>query len=285
MSASIGAAWREAQRTIDRLDARLLVQHAAGCSHADLIAHPERLLSPERLLWLESLVGRRAGGEPLAYLLGNAPFRGREFQVSPAVLIPRPETEVLVELALARLQGLAAPRILDLGTGSGIVAITLALECPGARVTAVDISPEALEIARANAERWGGRVDFRAGDWFAPVVGEYFDLIVSNPPYVVHGDPHLEWNGLPFEPQIALTDGMAGGDGLACIRAIVGSAPQHLEAGSWLLFEHGYDQGAAARALLHHGSFSDIATWPDLAGIDRVTGGMAPTDADACYLK
>lgn len=273
MTASIGAAWLAAQKRIDRLDARLLVQHVSGCSHADLIARPERLLSPEQAAWLESLVARRAGGEPLAYLLGSAQFHGREFAVSPAVLIPRPETEHLVELALERLQGLAVPRILDLGTGSGIVAVTLALEMPDALVTAVDVSPEALEIACGNAQRLGARVDFRAGSWFEAVSGERFDLVVSNPPYVAHGDPHLELNGLPYEPQLALTDGVAGGDGLTCIRAIVAGAPAHLEPGGWLLFEHGYDQGDASRNLLASNGFLAVFTQPDLAGMDRVSGG------------
>lgn len=272
-AATIGAAWLAAQQRIDRLDARLLVQHVAACSHADLISHPERQLSVEQEVWLKSLVARRAGGEPLAYLVGSAGFHGREFAVSPAVLIPRPDTEELVAQALEKLQGRTSPRILDLGTGSGIVAVTLALERPDARVTAVDISPEAIEVARGNAERLGARVDFRLGSWFAPVDVERFDLIVSNPPYVAHGDPHLEFDGLPYEPQIALTDGIAGGDGLACIRAIVAGAPACLEPGGWLLFEHGYDQGDASRNLLASNGFLAVFTQPDLAGNDRVSGG------------
>lgn len=271
---SIGAAWLAAQQRIDRLDARLLVQHVAGCSHADLISRPERPLSLEQLAWLESLVSRRAGGEPLAYLVGSAEFYGRSFAVSPAVLIPRPETEELVEMALERLKGIESPRVLDLGTGSGIIAVTLALEKPGARVRAVDVSPEALDVARGNAERLGARVDFSPGSWFEPVTGERFDLIVSNPPYVALGDPHLELNGLPFEPQVALTDGIAEGDGLACIRAIVAGAPAHLVAGGWLLFEHGYDQGQGSRNLLQQMRFKCILTQPDLAGIDRISGGQ-----------
>jgi release factor glutamine methyltransferase len=273
MSSSIGAAWRAAQQHIDRLDARLLIQHVAGCSHADLIARPESPLPSEQAAHLEALVARRAGGEPLAYLLGVAQFHGREFTVSPAVLIPRPETEHLVELALERLQGIERPRILDLGTGSGIVAVTLALERPDAVVTAVDISPEALVVAGGNAARLGATVDFRAGSWFEPVAGERFYLIVSNPPYVAHGDPHLELNGLPHEPQVALTDGVAGGDGLACIRTIVAGTPAHLEPGGWLLFEHGYDQGDASRNLLASNGFKAAFTQPDLADIDRVSGG------------
>ena len=274
MSLTRGAAWRQAQERIDRLDARLLVQHVCACRHADLIARPEVAMTPEQTAWFDSLVVRRAGGEPLAYLLGSAGFHGREFAVSPAVLIPRPETEVLVELALERLRGLAAPAVVDLGTGSGIVAITLALECPAARVSAVELSPEALEVARGNAERLHAAVDFHAGSWFDPLAGRCFDLVVSNPPYVAHGDPHLELNGLPFEPQGALTDGIAEGDGLACIRTIVAGAPAHLQPGGWLLFEHGYDQGGTSRNLLLVAGFKNVFTQTDLAGIDRVSGGQ-----------
>lgn len=273
MNLSIGAALKAAQRRIDRLDARLLVQQIAGCRHADLIARPELALSPAQAEQLETLVARRAAGEPLAYLLGSADFAGREFLVSPAVLIPRPETETLVEEALARLAGQAAPRLLDLGTGSGIVAVTLALALPQAAVTAVDLSPAALAVAAENACRLGARVDFRQGDWFAPVAGERFDCIVSNPPYVADGDPHLERDGLPHEPQMALTDGVPGGDGTACIRRIAAAAPAHLAGGGWLLFEHGYDQGNASRNLLMANGFESVFTQPDPAGIDRVSGG------------
>ncbi|HQU78670.1 MAG TPA: peptide chain release factor N(5)-glutamine methyltransferase [Azonexus sp.] len=262
-----------ARREIDRLDARLLLQYATGCTHTDLLARPETpVIAPayeQFLAWVE----RRAAGEPLAYLVGEAEFRGRVFQVSPAVLIPRPETEVLIDLALEKLHGLAAPKVLDLGTGSGIVAISLALECPTATVVAVDLAKEAISVARNNAGRLGARVDLRHSDWFASLAGERFDLIVSNPPYVVEGDPHLALNGLPFEPRMALTDGAAGGDGLACIRHIVAEAAAHLRPGGWLLFEHGYDQGAASRNLLTRAGFKAALTHPDLAGIDRVSGG------------
>lgn len=266
---TLGEALTVARGKIDRLDARLLLEYATGCTHTDLLARPETsVIAPA---WMQYLtwVDRRAAGEPLAYLVGEAEFRGRVFQVSPDVLIPRPETEVLIELALARLQGLARPRIVDLGTGSGIVAISLALECPQAEVLAVDLSPAALAVARTNAGRLGARVDFRAGSWFAPLAGERFDLIVSNPPYVAAGDPHLALNGLPFEPQMALTD---GADGLDCIRAIVAEAAAHLATGGHLLFEHGYDQGVDSRNLLTAAGFQAAFTHPDLAGIDRVSG-------------
>lgn len=273
LPASIGEAWRQAGRRIDRLDARLLVEHVSGCTHSDLIARPERLLSPEAANLLAVLLERRIAGEPLAYLVGSAHFHDFEFAVSPAVLIPRPETELLLELALARARRLAAPRILDLGTGSGIVALTLACLCPSAEVTAVDLSAAALDVARANALRHAPTVRFLAGDWYAPLGAERFEIIVANPPYIVCGDPHLAADGLPFEPQQALTDGVAGGDGLSCVRAIVGGAPAHLAADGWLLIEHGHDQGAGTRALLQASGFVDVATWPDLAGIDRVSGG------------
>jgi release factor glutamine methyltransferase len=262
-----------ARQRIDRLDARLLLQYATGCTHADLLARPEMLVIAPAYAQFAEWVERRAAGEPLAYLVGEAEFRGRVFQVSPEVLIPRPETEVLIELALDKLRGLENPRLLDLGTGSGIIAISLALECPGAQVTAVDLSAGAISVARNNAGRLGARVDFRAGSWFDPVPGERFDLIVSNPPYIADGDPHLALNGLPFEPQMALTDQVPGGNGQACIQQIVAGAAEYLAPGAWLLFEHGYDQGAASRNLLTDAGFNAAVTHPDLAGIDRVTGG------------
>jgi release factor glutamine methyltransferase len=273
---SLGENWRRGQKLLAeagvesaRLDARLLLEYVSGCRYTDLLMSPEtRLESPARQVFDEFLA-RRANGEPLAYLTGEAEFRGRVFQVSPAVLIPRPETEVLIELALEKLRSLAAPMVVDLGTGSGIVAISLALECPSATVVAVDLSRDAIAVARNNAGRLGARIDFRAGNWMVPLLGERFDVIVSNPPYVADGDPHLALNGLPFEPQMALTD---GADGLDCIRRIVADAPAHLNPGGWLLFEHGYDQGEASRNLLTAAGFKAASTFPDLAGIDRVSG-------------
>jgi release factor glutamine methyltransferase len=271
---TLGEALAAARQQIDRLDARLLLQYATGCSHADLLARPETPVFAPAYAQFAEWVGRRAMGEPLAYLVGEAEFRGRVFQVSPAVLIPRPETEVLIEQALEKMRDLPAPRVLDLGTGSGIVAISLALECPAASVTAADISPAALQVAANNAGRLGARVEFVESDWLSALAGRQFDLIVSNPPYVAEGDPHLELNGLPFEPRLALTDREAGGNGLACIRRIVAAAPAHLVPGGWLLFEHGYDQGEASRNLLHDAGFKAASTLPDLAGIDRVSGAQ-----------
>ncbi|MCE1183850.1 MAG: peptide chain release factor N(5)-glutamine methyltransferase, partial [Rhodocyclales bacterium] len=191
---TLGEALAAARQRIERLDARLLLQYATGCTHTDLLARPETPVIAPAWAQFAEWVERRAAGEPLAYLVGEAEFRGRVFMVTPDVLIPRPETEVLIELALARLAGLEKPRVVDLGTGSGIVAISLALECPQARIFAVDLSPGAISIARNNAGRLGATVDMRQGSWFAPLAGEQFDLIVSNPPYVAAGDPHLALN-------------------------------------------------------------------------------------------
>ena len=273
---AIGALWRQAAERIGRSDARELLQHAAGCNHADLIAHPERELSAEELALYEALVARRAAGEPLAYLLGSAFFCGLEFAVSPAVLIPRPDTEVLVNEASRRAPAWRAPRIVDLGTGSGIVAIMLALRLPKALVTAVDLSPAALAVARANALRHGANVRFLAGDWYQPLGAERFDLIVANPPYIADGDPHLAQDGLPFEPQTALTDGVAGGDGMACVDAIVAGARDHLTPGGWLLIEHGYDQAVKVRESIAAAGFCEVAAWRDESSIERVSGGRNP---------
>jgi len=269
----IGEAWRQAARRIDRLDARLLLEHVSGCTHADLIAHPERGIGETEARCFERLVSRREAGEPLAYLVGCAWFYGLEFAVTPAVLIPRPDTEVLVDLAVQRVRGMESPRILDLGTGSGIVAILIARLSAQSAVTAVDLSAAALEVARANATRHGVSIRFVEGDWYASLGNERFDLIVSNPPYVVEGDPHLQQNGLPFEPRTALTDGIAGGDGLACIRSIIAGASGHLRPGGWLLMEHGYDQAVEVRRLLQTAGFGEVNSWRDTAGIERVSGG------------
>ena len=271
----LGEAWRQACRRIDRLDARLLLEHVCGCSHADLIARPELEITESRATRLEELLRRRESGEPLAYLLGSAWFCGLEFNVGPAVLIPRPDTEVLVNVAVDKARALESPAIVDLGTGSGIVAILTARLCPRAQVTAVDVSSVALDVARVNAQRHGVNIRFREGDWYAPLGDERFDLIVSNPPYVVAGDPHLQQNGLPFEPIQALTDGIVGGDGLACIRRLIDGASAHLHTGGWLLMEHGYDQAVEVRRLLAQAGFAEVASWRDSAGIERVSGGRA----------
>lgn len=273
MTMGLHAAWRSASQRIGRLDARLLVERVAACTHADLIAHPTRPLSADQLDRLDALVNRRVAGEPLAYLLGTAAFHGLEFVVTPAVLVPRPETELLADLAIERARSLRRARILDLGTGSGVLAVTLARLLPAASITAVDLSSAALAVAKDNAARHAVEVSFLLGHWYAPLGESRFDLIVANPPYVAHADPHLQQNGLPFEPRMALTDGVVGGDGLACLRAIISGAAAHLRPGGSLLVEHGYDQAAAVRQLLAGEKLIELDSWRDLAGIERVSGG------------
>ena len=279
VSLSRAQALADAAPQIGRREARELLLLVCACSHAELIARGDAVLAEAEAVRYADLVARCAAGEPLAYLLGSAWFAGREFAVSPAVLIPRPDTEVLVEQGLAAIARKTAPRLVDLGTGSGIVAVTLALARPDAEVSAVDISPAALEIARANAARLGATVRFLAGDWFAPLAGECFDLIVSNPPYVAAGDPHLTRDGLPFEPQGALTDGVSGGDGMACIAHLVAHAAAHLTPGGALRIEHGYDQAVKTRTLLLAAGFTEVDSWRDGAGIERVSGGRWPAPA------
>ncbi|MGB0129311.1 MAG: peptide chain release factor N(5)-glutamine methyltransferase [Rhodocyclaceae bacterium] len=263
-------AWGRAR--IPSLEARILLGDVLGWSHARIASYPESILSHEDLARFSGLVERRQLGEPVAYLVGRSEFYGRPFIVGPAVLIPRPETELLVDLALERLKGRVSPKVLDLGTGSGVLGITLALQVPAACVMAADVSPDALNVARANALALGACVRFGCGDWFDAVGrAETFDLIVANPPYVAAGDHHLAQGDLRFEPSSALTDG--SGDGLDSIRRIVAEAPGRLRQGGWLLFEHGYDQAIGSRALLHTAGFAQIASWRDLAGIERVSGG------------
>lgn len=265
---NVGAALAQARTQIEPAEAKLLLRHVLAASAAELAAHPERELTESQSSRYASLVRRRGAGEPIAYLVGVREFYGREFKVSPAVLIPRPETELLVETAIAKVSRGGTPRILDLGAGSGCVAITLALEL-GCEVTAVDVSAEALAVARDNAARLGARVNFIESDWFASVDGE-FDVIVGNPPYVAEGDPHLAEGDLRFEPMAALA---SGSDGLSAIRRILGDAKQHLVPGGWLLLEHGYDQSEAMRQLLVQAGFQSIEQYRDLAGIVRISGG------------
>ena len=272
---SLGAAWRSAAQRIDRQEARLLLEHVCGCTHAELLASTGHPLSSAQGEAFEALLARRAMGEPLAYLLGSTFFLGLEYAVTPAVLIPRADTEVLVRLALERANRLSAPRIVDLGTGSGIVAVSLARACPAAAITAVDLSSAALAVACGNARRHGVNIRFLEGDWYAPLDEERFDLIVANPPYVADGDPHLQGDGLPFEPQAALTDGVKGGDGMACIQALIDRAREHLLPGGWLLIEHGYDQAVKTRQLLAAAGFPRVDSWRDEAGTERVSGGQA----------
>ncbi|MFA5912049.1 MAG: peptide chain release factor N(5)-glutamine methyltransferase [Burkholderiales bacterium] len=261
-----------AQSALPPLEARMLAERALGKPRAWLIAHADETPGAAAEQAFAAMAERRRQGEPIAYILGEREFYGLDFGVTPAVLIPRPETELLVELALERLPADAAARVLDLGTGSGAIAVTLAQQRPQARLTAVDVDYAALTLARANAKRHGVSVRFFCGDWFGALAGERFDLIVSNPPYVAEGDPHLALGDVRFEPQRAL---VGGADGLDCIRAIVAQAQAHLLAGAWLLFEHGYDQAPSCRALLEARGYAEVQSWPDLAGIPRVSGGRA----------
>ena len=256
---------------LEPLDARVLLQHVLGVGHAQLIAHAERALTAVEADQYLQLVMRRRGGEPIAYLVGWREFYGRRFGVDASVLIPRPETELLVELALERVADQSRAAVLDLGTGSGNIAITLACERREDGLVATDASTAALARARANARRLGAdRIEFLHGDFFAPVAGRRFDLIVSNPPYVADADAHLDAGDLRFEPRSALA---AGPDGLACIRMIVAEAHRHLNPGGWLLFEHGHDQGPACAALLENAGFIAVSLAKDLAGLPRVSIG------------
>ena len=256
-----------AQLPLDPLENRILLCHASGVTRIALITHPERALSADEAARLSSLVTRRMAGEPIAYLTGEREFFGLDFHVTDAVLIPRPDTELLVELAIERTP--TRGRALDMGTGSGAVAVALAHSRPDAGVTALDVSEAALAVARANAERNRARVRFLHSDWFSALGGEQFDIIVSNPPYIASGDEHLVQGDLRFEPQGALTD---HADGLSALRTIAEGAAQHLVADGWLLMEHGYDQAAQVRALLA-ADYTEVQSWRDLAGIERVTGG------------
>jgi release factor glutamine methyltransferase len=246
---------------IERREARLLLAEAMAVPEATLIGFPERQV-PDPLLF-QRLVERRRRGEPIAYILRRKEFYGLELEVGPAVLIPRPETELLVELALERRPA----SVLDLGTGSGAIALAIKHNLPLARVVATDASQAALEMARSNATRLSLSVDFRQGRWLSGVE-ERFELIVSNPPYVAEGDPHLA--ALAFEPRQAL---VSGADGLEALREIVREAPRCLVPGGWLLLEHGAGQDQAVRDLMRE--LADVRSWPDLAGIARVTGGKA----------
>jgi release factor glutamine methyltransferase len=268
---TIAAALAEARQRIPAAEARLLLGHLLGRDNAWLEAHRDEALDAAIAQDYSALLARRAAGEPVAYLLGVREFYGRDFAVTPAVLIPRPETELLVDIAKEKLFASDAARILDLGAGSGCIAVTLALELQWAEVTAVDVSLAALEVARGNARRHGATVSFVASDWYAALPPQRFDLIVANPPYVAAGDPHLSEGDLRFEPAGALTD---HADGLAAIRRIVAEAPRWLNPGGWLFLEHGYDQAEAVQALLATAGMKDIEQHRDLAGIVRVSGAI-----------
>jgi release factor glutamine methyltransferase len=249
---------------LDPREARLLLAAAAGFSQTTIVAYPERALAPEAEDLFLKYAKRRKSGEPVAYILGRQEFYGLELSVGPGALIPRPESELIVDLALQ----LSFSSVVDLGTGSGAIAIAIKHERPDARVVATDFSDAALAVARRNAEKHGLQIDFRHGSWLEPLAGERFDLIVANPPYVADGDHHLRQLG--FEPQEAIIGGVDGLDG---IREIAREAPRHLLPGGRLLVEHGMGQEEAVREVLDRAGLADIGNWPDLARIPRVTGG------------
>ncbi len=257
-----------------RLDAEVLLAHVCGLTRTALVARHAETLTPAQAERFEALVARRAAGEPVAYLTGRREFWSLELCVTPATLIPRPETELLVERALARIPPHATWRLADLGTGSGAVALALARERPSAHLVATDLSAEALAVARCNVERLGiTNIVLRQGDWLEALADEPFDAIVSNPPYVASGDSRLRTGDLRFEPR----DALAGGpDGLDAIRRIACHARRHLVPGGWLLIEHGADQRKAVERLFHQYGYADIACYRDLAGRDRVSEARRP---------
>lgn len=276
---SIAAALRFAGQTaqLDPLDAQVLLCHVLACSRGRLYAWPEQHLGDDQAEAFLALVERRRRGEPLAYLTGFREFWSLNLRVTPDTLIPRPETELLVECALALLEQQPAPRVADLGTGSGAIAAAIASECPRAQLVATDNSAAALSVAEENFRALGlCNVELRQGSWLGGLKrGEWFDLICSNPPYVAQGDPHLQRDGLPWEPGQAL---VSGPDGLADIRQLVADAPPNLQPEGWLIIEHGLDQGATVRQLFHQAGYRAVTTHQDLAARDRLTRGRRPVD-------
>jgi release factor glutamine methyltransferase len=259
------------QQLGERLDAELLLLHVVKKPRSWLFTHADDVPDMDVQTDYARLLDRRASGEPVAYITGHRGFWSLDLEVTPATLIPRPETELLVELALQRLLDDAACSVADLGTGSGAIALAIARERPLAQMVATDASADALAVARRNAQRHTiSNVAFVHGDWLAPLAGLQFDLIVSNPPYIEATDPHLGQGDLRFEPTGALASGL---DGLDDIRRIVRDVPAHLHPGGWLLFEHGWNQGAASRALLHEAGYIEVFTAQDLEQRDRVSGG------------
>ena len=254
-----------------RIEVQMLLQRAMNVGRAYLLAHPEQVLDATRQAEYEAMLQRRLQGEPIAYVLGEREFYGLNFKVTPDTLIPRPETELLVEVALQRIPSHGQFRVLDLGTGTGAIALSIAHARPDVELVALDASSAALEVARENAQRLGiGNVRFVQSDWFAALARQCFDLIVSNPPYIAANDIHLSQGDVRFEPPSALA---SGEDGLDDIRCIILQARDFLEPGGWLLLEHGYDQAAQVRNLLERAGYTDILFQADLAGIERVSGG------------
>jgi len=273
------ATQRLANQQEGRREAEILLGHLLDRARGWLLAFSEQPLTADQAARFTALVERRAAGEPVAYLLGERGFWRFDLSVSPATLIPRPETELLVELALERLPPLAEWAVADLGTGSGAIALAIALERPHCRVVAVDSSSAALSVATENGRRLGlNQVEWRHGEWYGPLQGERFALLLANPPYIAEGDPHLKQGDLRFEPRSALA---AGADGLDDLRQLIAGAAAHLLPGGWLLLEHGFDQGPAVTQLLHEAGLAEIFTQQDLAGCDRVSGGRLSTSSEA----
>ncbi|AVD81607.1 peptide chain release factor N(5)-glutamine methyltransferase [Pseudomonas sp. SWI6] len=257
----------------ERLDAELLLAAAIGKSRSYLHTWPERIVSSEAADVFASYLERRRAGEPVAYILGQQGFWKIDLEVAPHTLIPRPDTELLVETAL-QLQPASPARVLDLGTGTGAIALALASDCPAWQVTAVDRVDEAVALAERNRQRLGlDNVKVMASHWFDSLAGQRFDLILSNPPYIAAEDPHLAEGDVRFEPSSAL---VAGPDGLDDLRIIVDQAPEHLLPGGWLLLEHGYDQATSVQALLTARGFTEVASRKDLGGHERITMGRLP---------
>lgn len=272
---TIEKALREARAAIGPTDARVLLRRVLATNNEFLATHPEQALTSEQTAAFQTMVARRKLGEPVAYLIGAREFYGLEFFVTPDVLIPRPETELLVDLALQRIPVDHPRQVLDLGAGSGAIAISIAAHRPLAKITATDISEAALQVARQNAERLipvesKANVALIKSDWYSNLGDTLFDVILTNPPYVAENDPHMQQGDLRFEPANALTP---GGDGLDAFRAIIGQAPTRLHSNGWLLCEHGYDQAKAVRALLVAAGFQSVMSHKDFGGIQRTTIG------------
>lgn len=258
---------------LPRPEAEILLRTILDCERVHLIAHAEDTVDPSKARAAEASFARRRSREPLSYIIGRREFYGLDLRVTADVLIPRSETELLVDLALERLPMGSSARVLELGTGSGAIALALAVLRPGLKVVATDISEAALAVASRNALEHGAEIDFVRCDWFASIDAESFDLVVSNPPYVAAGDPHLGRGDLPFEPRIAL---VGGDDGLACIREIAAGARERLKPGGWLLLEHGYDQGERCVELLRDLGYTGVTDFPDLSGLPRVCAATRP---------
>lgn len=260
--------------TTARIEAQCLLQHVLNVPRSYLLAHSEQELNANQQAAYDTLLQRRLLGEPVAHILGEREFFGLNFKVTPDTLIPRPETELLVELALQRIPAHGHFRVLDLGTGSGAIALSIAQSRPDVEVVAVDASEAALQVARGNAQRLGiANVNIFCSNWFSALAGQRYDLIVSNPPYVAAGDVHLSRGDVRFEPISALA---SGADGLDDIRRIIGDAGKFLAHGAWLLLEHGYDQADKVQTILEQCGLAEVFSARDMSGIERVSGGMLP---------